>query len=72
MIGNPIKVGGVEVFIGPNKEVSEAQSTLFDQIAADLYVESIEQKYLQLFDWLALLNRNVYIFFNLDFIGRQF
>ncbi len=66
------QVGGVEVFIGPNKEVSEAQSILFDQIAADLYVESIEQKYLQLFDWLALLNRNVYIFLTLILLVASF
>lgn len=66
------QVGGVEVFIGPNKEVSEAQSILFDKIAADLYVESIEQKYLQLFDWLALLNRNVYIFLTLILLVASF
>jgi lipoprotein-releasing system permease protein len=66
------QVGGVEVFIDPNKEVSEAQSILFDQIAADLYVESIEQKYLQLFDWLALLHRNVYIFLTLILLVASF
>ena len=68
----PNQVGGVEVFIGSNKDVSEAQSTLFDHVAADLYVESIEQKYLQLFDWLALLNRNVYIFLTLILLVASF
>jgi lipoprotein-releasing system permease protein len=37
-----------------------------------LYVESIEQKYLQLFDWLALLNRNVYIFLTLILLVASF
>ncbi len=68
----PNQVGGVEVFINSNMQISEAQSILFDEIAADLYVESIELKYLQLFDWLALLNRNVYIFLTLILLVASF
>mgnify|MGYP001479485895 CR=1 FL=1 len=66
------QVGGVEVFISPKKKISESQSTLFNKVAADLYVESIEQKYLQLFDWLSLLNRNVYIFLTLILLVASF
>ena len=68
----PNQVGGVEVFISNDMQISEAQSTLFDEIAADLYVESIELKYLQLFDWLALLKRNVYIFLTLILLVASF
>ena len=68
---NSNQVGGVEVFISPGK-ISESQSTLFNQVASDLYVENIEQKYLQLFDWLSLLNRNVYIFLTLILLVTSF
>ena len=69
---NSNQVGGVEIFISPGKKISESQSTLFNQVASDLYVESIEQKYLQLFDWLSLLNRNVYIFLTLILLVASF
>ncbi len=38
------------------------QNDLFELLDYDLYVEKVSEKYLQIFDWLALLNRNVVIF----------
>lgn len=55
-------VSGVEVFIDQGVDSYEAQEALFNRIAADLYVENTQDKYLQIFDWLNLLNRNVIVF----------
>jgi lipoprotein-releasing system permease protein len=66
------RVGGVEVFIDNNIAIGKAHSMLYKNMAADLYVENIEEKYVQLFDWLALLNRNVYIFLALILLVASF
>jgi lipoprotein-releasing system permease protein len=66
------RVGGVEVFIDNNIAIGKAHSMLYKNMAADLYVENIEEKYVQLFDWLALLNRSVYIFLALILLVASF
>jgi lipoprotein-releasing system permease protein len=66
------RVGGVEVFIDNNIAIGKAHSMLYKNMAADLYVENIEEKYVQLFDWLALLNRGVYIFLALILLVASF
>jgi len=54
--------GGLEVFI-KNKELAEqAEEVLFGSIDFDLYVDKISDKYVQIFDWLTLINQNVVIF----------
>ncbi len=56
------EVAGVEVFTRPGTDNDQAQYQLFNELSADLYVENVREKYLQIFDWLTLLNRNVVIF----------
>jgi len=55
------EVGGIEVFIKNPDNILEAQTLLFDNLPIDYYVENVVEKYLQIFDWLELLNRNVAI-----------
>lgn len=55
-------VGGYEVFIkDPSKEF-EAEEKLFRLVETDQYVTRVSDKYIQLFDWLTLLNKNVSLF----------
>ncbi len=56
------EVGGVEIFVEDINDIDRVHSELFDALNYDLYVERVSDKYLQIFDWLALLNRNVIIF----------
>jgi len=59
------QASGIEVFVQDPNDVMEAQDEIFAELPSNLYVENVEDKFLQLFDWLALLNRNVAIFLTL-------
>lgn len=56
------QVGGIEVFIDDIAKIDQRLEDVFNAIGYDLYVEKVSDKYLQIFDWLSLLNRNVVIF----------
>ncbi len=55
-------VGGFEVFVKSGTDHSLAEDVLFGFIDYDLYVNKVSDKYLQIFDWLSLLDRNLIIF----------
>jgi lipoprotein-releasing system permease protein len=55
------EVAGVEVFIDNENDIFDAQELLFDALPIDLYVESVEENYLQFFDWFNMIYRNVVI-----------
>ena len=61
-------VGGYEVFITNPDEMEKAEEDLFSVIDMDLYVDKVSDKYVQIFDWLQLLNQNVSIFLGLILI----
>lgn len=56
------EVGGIEIFIDDISKIDKYRESIFSAISHDLYVEKVSDKYLQIFDWLSLLNRNVVIF----------
>lgn len=58
-------VGGVEIFINDFDKIDQAEEKLFDLADYDLFVEKVSDKYIQIFDWLTLLNKNVVIFLTL-------
>lgn len=58
-------VGGFEVFINDYRKMDKAEEILMDEVDYDLYVEKISDKYIQIFEWLSLLNKNVVIFLTL-------
>lgn len=58
-------IGGIEVFLYDPETMDEAETMVFEATSSDLYVDKVSDKYVQIFDWLRLLNRNVVIFFSL-------
>lgn len=55
------QVGGIEVFIRDTERMEEAEDHLFNSLGIDLYVDKVTDRYVQIFDWLNLLNRNVVV-----------
>lgn len=53
--------GGVEVFLNDTDQMELAEQDLFHSLGIDLYVDKVTDRYIQIFDWLNLLNRNVVI-----------
>lgn len=56
-------VGGIEIFLKNPDRMDAAEEEVFHQTGSDLYVDKVSDKYVQIFDWLRLVNRNVVIFF---------
>ncbi|MEQ9405847.1 MAG: FtsX-like permease family protein [Cyclobacteriaceae bacterium] len=53
--------GGLEVFISDTDELEKAETDLFNSVDVSLYVDKVTDRFVQIFDWLNLLNRNVVI-----------
>ncbi|MBY0424508.1 MAG: FtsX-like permease family protein [Cytophagales bacterium] len=58
-------VGGYEIFLKDFRNLDEASEVIIQTMDYDMGLEKITDKYIQLFDWLSLLNRNVYLFLGL-------
>jgi len=58
-------VGGFEIFVDNFNRVSKYLPVLEDEVGYELYIETVSDKYIEIFDWLSLLNRNVVIFLSL-------
>ncbi len=58
-------VGGFEIFVDNFNRIDQYQQKVYDIVDYDQYVEKINDKYVEIFDWLSLLNRNVVIFLSL-------
>lgn len=54
--------GGMEIFIKDVNKLDEAEKRLDEILDYDLYVEQVRDKYIQVFDWLHLISRQVNIF----------
>lgn len=54
--------GGMEVYIKDIKKIEEAEAQLDEMLPYDLFVEKVKDKYIQVFDWLMLISRQVNIF----------
>jgi lipoprotein-releasing system permease protein len=55
-------VGGYEIYIKDFSKLDEVAQKVFEVMDYDMQLEKISDKYLQIFDWLTLLRRNVRIF----------
>ena len=53
--------GGIELFINDTDQLEKAEIDLLNALDIDLYVDKVTDKYIQIFDWLNLLDRNVVI-----------
>ncbi len=67
------EVGGYELFVKDFTKVdSIAQNQLMDHLRHDMQAMTTTQKFLDVFDWLSLLNKNVQIFLILILIVASF
>lgn len=57
--------GGLEIFVNDFDHIGRAEEKLSEMVDYDLYVEKVSDRYIQIFDWLSLLNKNVIIFLTL-------
>jgi len=58
-------VGGVEIYLKDYNKMAEAENRLQHELDYDLYIEKVGDKYVQMFEWLDLINNNVIIFLSL-------
>lgn len=56
------EVGGFEVFINDVDDLEAADNSLVNKLSIDQYSERVDEKFIQIFDWLNLLSQNVSIF----------
>ena len=59
------EVGGYEVFVEDFDEIDDAEEQIIDIINPSLTTKRADDEYLEMFEWLALLNQNVFIFLGL-------
>ena len=59
------QVGGFEVFVKDFEKLDLAKETIDQDLDFDLYAHQITDQFVQIFDWLTLLNRQVYLFIGL-------
>lgn len=55
-------VGGYEIFVKDFERIEQSSEAVFDYMDYDMQIEKINDKYIQIFDWLKLLDRNVAVF----------
>lgn len=53
--------GGLEVFVKDPKDVDMAYAAIGEDMDYDLYIEKVSDKYVQVFEWLGLISRQVNI-----------
>lgn len=62
----------MQVFVKNPKQMERAYDDIFEVIGYDLFASRVQDKYLQIFDWLNLLNRNVVVLLTLILIIAVF
>lgn len=68
----PNHIGGYELLVHDFEKLNLAASEVEDKMPYDLQVTKVTDIYVQLFDWLALLKRNVQIFIVLIMVVATF
>lgn len=53
--------GGLEVYVKDVSKIDEAYTTIGEDMDYDLYIEKVSDKYIQVFEWLGLISRQVNI-----------
>ncbi len=59
---SPKQVGGLEIYVSDFSQLDTTAAMVYNHMDYDMQTQLITDKYLQIFDWLNLLNRNVTIF----------
>lgn len=68
----PSDVGGYEIFINDFKKLDEVTEQVYALSDFDLRVEKVTDTFIQLFDWLRMMDQNVYILLGLILIVAIF
>jgi lipoprotein-releasing system permease protein len=55
-------VGGLEVFVSDTRKIAEAEQVIDQVVDYELYAEKVSDKYVQVFEWLGVIDRQVNIF----------
>ena len=66
------QVGGFEVFIYNPADIDLYEEELYQAVDYDLRMVKVTDKFIQIFDWLYLLNNNVYLFLTLILFVAMF
>lgn len=66
------QVGGFEVFIQNPKDIDLYEDDLYQIVDYDLKMDKVTDRFIQIFDWLYLLNNNVYVFLGLILFVAMF
>src|SRR5690554_4435611 len=66
------QVGGFEVFIDDPADIDLHEEELYQAVDYDLRMVKVTDKFIQIFDWLYLLNNNVYLFLTLILFVAMF
>lgn len=53
--------GGLEVFVKDTRDIDLAYANIGEDMDYDLYIEKVSDKYIQVFEWLGLISRQVNI-----------
>lgn len=59
------QVGGFEVFLHDPSDIDKYEEETYQIVDYDMKMEKVTNKFIQIFDWLYLLNNNVYVFLGL-------
>jgi lipoprotein-releasing system permease protein len=66
------QVGGYEVYLKDVADIVEADDSISTKLNVEIYTEKVDEKYIQIFDWLNLLTQNVNIFIWLILLVASF
>ncbi|HLT06196.1 MAG TPA: ABC transporter permease [Cyclobacteriaceae bacterium] len=66
------QVGGFEVFIQDPNRIDVHENDIYQIIDYDLKLDKVTDRFIQIFDWLHLLNNNVYVFLGLILFVAMF
>lgn len=64
--------GGFEIYLKDEDQLEEAFLFLYDNVESNLLIQKVTDKYIQIFDWLHLINNNVTIFLTLILFVASF
>lgn len=56
------QVGGFEIFLHDPDKIDASEEEIYQLVDYDLKMVKVTDKFIQIFDWLYLLNNNVYVF----------
>ncbi|WP_339698612.1 ABC transporter permease [uncultured Roseivirga sp.] len=66
------EVGGYEVYLKNIDDIAAADDSIIGKLSVEHYTERVDDKFVQIFDWLNLLSKNVSIFIWLILLVASF